>query len=212
MKKLGIVTLAAIMVFGIVVMGTGCATAGAAAPKARASSATGGAYNYRITGNFCGWDSNYDSDWMMESVSGSDARIAPISDALKDARFVFIHEYAPSTAVPAGWKVEFSGVGISLDGNFAVKVIRLVEDLEGIEPSGWMFDMWIPSTEAGGVKNLSPDTRYTPKDRSNEERDTAKDGLGGNNDNPVLLKGEIPYYIVFAVMNDNSRAMGAVVK
>jgi len=110
----------------------------------------------------------------------------------------------------AGWNVEYSGANIKLDGVFAVKFIRLNPD--SAEPSGWIYDMWIPSTEAGGVKNLSPDTLFVPKDRSDEERDAAGDGLGSCNDNPVLLKGAVPYYIVFAVFKDKSRGVGAVVK
>jgi hypothetical protein len=53
---------------------------------------------------------------------------------------------------------------------------------------------------------------FVPKDRSNDERNAAGDGLGSYNDNPALLKGEVPYYVVFAVFKDNSRGMGAAVK
>jgi hypothetical protein len=53
---------------------------------------------------------------------------------------------------------------------------------------------------------------YVPLDRSNEARDAAGDGLGGYNDNPVLLNGAVDYYIVFAVFKDKSRGIGAVLK
>jgi len=53
---------------------------------------------------------------------------------------------------------------------------------------------------------------YVPPGRSGEEAAAAGDGLGGVNDNPVLLKGVNTYYIVFAQMKDRTRAMGAVVK
>jgi hypothetical protein len=147
---------------------------------------------------------------MMTNVSKSDARLKDIKGALKDALYVYIYEYTPNMSRAAGWNVEYSGANISLDGVFAVKFIRLNKD--SFESSGWAFDMWMPSTEAGGIKNMAPDTLFVPKDRSNEERDAAGDGLGSYNDNPVLLKGAVPYYIVFAVFKDKSRGMGAVVK
>ena len=167
-------------------------------------------HNYRVTGHFADWGSNFASEFMMTNVSKSDARIKAIKGALKDAQYVYLYEYTPNMSKAAGWNVEYSGANIKLDGVFAVKVIRLNPDT--FESSGWAFDMWVPSTEAGGVKNLSPDTMFVPKDRSDEERDAAKDGLGSCNDNPVLLKGAVPYYIVFAVFKDKSRGMGAVVK
>jgi len=167
-------------------------------------------HNYRVTGHFADWGSNYAAEFMMTNVSKSDPRIKAIKGALKDAQYVYLYEYTPNMSKAAGWNVEYSGASIKLDGVFAVKFIRLNPD--SFEPSGWAFDMWMPSTESGGLKNLSPDTMFVPKDRSNEERDAAGDGLGSNNDNPVLLKGAVPYYIVFAVFKDKSRGMGAVVK
>jgi len=167
-------------------------------------------HKYRVTGHFADWGSNYASEFMMTNISPSDARIKSIKGALKDAQYVYLYEYTPNMAKAAGWNVEYSGANISLDGVFAVKFIRLNPD--SLESSGWAYDMWIPSTEAGGVKNLSPDTLFVPKNRSNEERDAAGDGLGSYNDNPVLLKGAVPYYIVFAVFKDKSRGIGAVVK
>jgi hypothetical protein len=168
------------------------------------------AHKYRVTGHFASWGSNYADEFMMTSVSSSDARVKAVKDALKDAQYVYVYEYTPDMSKTAGWNVEYSGANIKLDGVFAVKFIRLNPDKS--ESSGWAFDMWIPSTEGGGIKNLSPDTLFVPKDRSNEERDAAGDGLGSYNDNPVLLKGAVPYYIVFAVFKDKSRGMGAVVK
>jgi len=167
-------------------------------------------HNYRVTGHFADWGSNFASEFMMTSVSKSDARLKAIKGELKDALYVYLYEYTPNMSKAAGWNVEYSGANIKLDGVFAVKFIRLNPD--SLEPSGWIYDMWIPSTEAGGVKNLSPDTLFVPKDRSDEERDAAGDGLGSCNDNPVLLKGAVPYYIVFAVFKDKSRGVGAVVK
>jgi hypothetical protein len=168
------------------------------------------AHNYRVTGHFADWGSNYDGGFMMTPVSKSDARIKAIKGALKDAEYIYLYEYTPNMSRAAGWNVEYPGANIKLDGVFAVKIIRLNPD--SLESSGWIYDMWVPSTEAGGVKNLSPDTMFVPKDRSNEERDAAGDGLGSHNDNPVLLKGPVTYYIVFAVFKDKSRGMGAVVK
>jgi len=147
---------------------------------------------------------------MMTPVSKSDARIKPIKSALSNAQYIYIYEYTPSQYSQADWNVTYDGPGISQNGILAVKFIRFLKDPS--EPSGWLFDMWMPSTEAGGLKNLSPDTLFTPKNRSDEERDAAKDGYGSNNDNPVLLKGSVPYYVVFAVFKDKSRGMGAVVK
>jgi hypothetical protein len=167
-------------------------------------------HRYRVTGHFADWGSNYASEFMMTNVAISDARIKDIKGALKDALYVYLYEYTPNMSKAAGWNVEYSGANIRLDGVFAVKFSRLNPD--SFESSGWAFDMWMPSTEAGGIKNLSPDTLFVPKDRSNEERDAAGDGLGSYNDNPVLLKGAVPYYIVFAVFKDKSRGMGAVVK
>jgi len=196
-----------ILILGAVLFTAACSSA----PKGVAG-ASDPNYTYRITGQFASWGSNFDQKYLMEAVSASDPRLKPISGALKDAMYIYIAEYTPNPNVSANWNVKYQGAGIDLDGVYAVKVIRLERDHEGIEPSGWMHNMWIPSTEAGGVKNLSPDTMYTPMARSDEEAAAAGDGLGSNNDNPVLLKGAKTYYIVFAVMNDRSRAMGAVVK
>ena len=200
MKKFGITLLAVLLIAGIAAMFAACDTK----PVPHSG------YNYRTTGHFAGWGNNYETRYMMENVASSDKRIAPIKSALKDAASIYLWEYNPAAIDDAGWNVSYSGVNINLDGKFAVKFIRLIADAS--ESSGWLYDMWIPSAEAGGVKNLSPDTIFTPKARSDEERDAAGDGLGSNNDNPVLLKGAVPYYIVFAVMKDNSRAVGAVVK
>jgi len=167
-------------------------------------------YNYRVTGQFANWTSNYEEKFMMTPVAKSDARVKPIKAALKDAQYIYIYEYTPNMNNAAGWNVSYTGKGITVDGIFAVKFIRLEKDAS--DPSGWAFNMWMPSTEAGGLKNLSPDTLFTPMNRSDEERDAAKDGLGSNNDNPVLLKGAVSYYVVFAVFKDKSRGMGAVVK
>jgi len=167
-------------------------------------------HKYRVTGHFADWASNYAGEFMMTSVSKSDARLKAVKGALKDAQYVYVYEYTPNMSNAAGWDVEYPGANIKINGVFAVKIIRLNPDSS--ESSGWAFDIWIPSTEAGGVRNLSPDTLFVPKDRSNEERDAAGDGLGSYNDNPVLLKGPVSYYIVFAVFKDKSRGIGAVVK
>jgi len=166
-------------------------------------------YNYRVTGHFADWGSNYEEKFMMTPVAKSDQRLKPIKSELKDAQYIYIYEYTPDQNNRAGWDITYTGTG-NLDGIFAVKFIRLAK--EPSEPSGWMYDMWMPSKEAGGLKNLSPGTLFVPKDRSDEERDAAADGLGSNNDNPVLLKGFVSYYIVFAVFKDKTRGMGAVVK
>jgi len=167
-------------------------------------------YNYRTTGHFADWGSTYDANFMMTNVSRSDARIKDLKAALKDAQYIYLWEYDTTRVAPAGWTVDYSGAGISQDGRFAVKIIRLARD--SYEASGWGFDMWMPSTEAGSLKNLSPDTMYTPMDRSDEAADAAGDGLGSNNGNPVLLKGAQTYYVVFAVFKDRSRGIGAAVK
>jgi hypothetical protein len=195
MKKLVFVFLVAIVALGLI----GCDKA-VEDPN----------YRYRTTGHFADWGSNFEERFMMENVSRSDARIKDVKGALKDAQYIYLWEYNSAAVAPAGWTVDYSGKGISQDGRFAVKFIRLAKD--DFETSGWAFDMWIPSTEAGGVKNLSPDTIYVPMDRSDEAANAANDGLGSNNGNPVLLKGAQTYYIVFAVFKDRSRGVGAVVK
>ena len=195
MKKFGVIFIAAIVVFFLI----GCDKA-TEDPN----------YRYRTTGHFADWGSNFEQRFMMENVSRSDARIKDIKGALKDAAYIYMIEYAPATVNPAGWTVDYPGAGISQDGRYAVKIIRLGKD--DFETSGWAFDMWIPSTEAGGVRNLSPDTLFVPMDRSDEAANAAGDGLGSNNGNPVLLKGAQTYYVVFAVFKDRSRGIGAVVK
>jgi len=199
MKKSNIAVLSVFLLVVFAVVFTAC---GKATPDPN--------YNYRVTGQFASWGSNYDEKFMMTPISKSDARIKPIKTALNNAQYIYIYEHNPSKYGNADWNVTYDGPGISLNGILAVKFIRLSKDPS--EPSGWMFDMWMPSAEAGGLKNLSPDTLFTPKNRSDEERDAAKDGYGSNNDNPVLLKGSVPYYVVFAVFKDKSRGMGAVVK
>jgi hypothetical protein len=199
MRKSILFCLIALMAIGIVVIFSGCDKA---TPDPN--------YNYRTTGHFAGWGSNFEAPYMMENVSRSDARIKSMKSALKDAQHIYLWEYTPNLANSAGWTVDYSGARISLDGVYAVKFIRLAKDSG--EPSGWGFDMWMPSAEAGTVRNLTPDTVFTPMDRSDEAADAAGDGLGSNNGNPVLLKGPVSYYVVFAVMKDRTRAMGAVVK
>ena len=167
-------------------------------------------YNYRTTGHFADWGSLYDGNFMMTNVARSDARIRALRNALRDAEYIYLYEYNPSQVSPAGWTVDYPGANISVDGRYAVKFIRLARD--SFEPSGWGFDMWIPSTEAGGIRNLSPDTLFVPRDRSDEAAAAAGDGLGSNNGNPVLLGNASAYYVVFAVFKDRSRGMGAVVK
>ena len=184
---------------------TGCAgTPTSASRSARPASDPN--YTYRVTGDFAGWTSFYEDDYMMENVAANDPRINSIG-ALSNALYIYLYEYTPDTANPAGWTVDYPG--FSIDGNFAVKIIRLVSS--DYEPEGWEFDIWIPSTEAGGVTNLTPDTLITPANRSDEARDAARDGLGSYNDNPAL-RSPGTYYIVFAVMNDRTRAIGAVLK
>ena len=199
MKNFFMIFITLLMIAGMAAVFTGCAKA---TPDPN--------YNYRVTGHFAGWGSNHEARFMMENVARSDARIKPLRSALRDAEHIYIWEYTPDSSNPAGWNAEYPGRNISLNGIFAVKFIRLVADPD--ESSGWRFDMWVPSAEAGGIRNLSPDTLFTPMDRSDEARNAAGDGLGSNNDNPVLLGGTNTYYIVFAVMKDRSRAMGAVVK
>ena len=165
-------------------------------------------YNYRVTGNFAGWGSNYEAEFMMENVARNDARIRPLSNALKNADYIYLYEYTP--AGNAGWSVSYSGANVNVDGDYAVKFIRFARDAS--DPSGWGYDMWMPSAEAGGFANLSPDTLFVPMNRTDEARDAAGDGLGSNNDNPVLIRGAGTYYVVFAVMKDRTRAMGAVFK
>jgi len=210
MKKRQVLFIAIIAI--IALFAVGCANIQKGIPTGwnPAPAASDAKYNYRITGQFAGWTQTYDAKYMMENVSKDDRRLAPLGAALDDALYVYLKEYTPDTEEPAGWSVEFSGMNISLDGNFAVKVIRLIED--ATDDSGWFFDMWIPSREAGGVINLSPSTLYTPPARVPEVATAAGDGLGGNDDNPVLLKGAVPYYIVFAVLEGGRRAMGAIVK
>ena len=193
MRKFGFLVLVAIIAFGIISCG------GKAVPDPT--------YNYRVTGNFAGWGSNFEQRYMMENVARGDPKIKPLSGALRNAEHIYLYEYTP--AGNAGWNVTYPGAGINVDGDFAVKFIRLSVDTS--DPSGWGFDMWMPSAEAGGFSNLSPDTLFVPMNRTDEARDEAGDGLGSNNDNPVLLRPGT-YYIVFAVMKDRTRAMGAVLK
>ncbi|MCL2276995.1 MAG: hypothetical protein FWC21_03775 [Treponema sp.] len=198
MKKLGITLLVVLMTVSIIAVLAGCNNK----PVPHSG------YNYRTTGHFADWGSNFDSRFMMENVAPNDSRIAPLKNALSNAANIYLWEYNTASVANAGWSVEYSGRNISQDGKFAVKFIRLIAD--STESSGWLFDMWVPSAEAGGIANLSPDTLYTPMNRSDEARDAAGDGLGSNNDNPVLLGGNGTYYIIFAVMKDNTRAMGAI--
>ena len=167
-------------------------------------------YNYRVTGHFADWGSNYEEKFMMTNVAKSDARIKEIKSELKDAQYIYLYEYTPNKDAPAGWNVTYSGKGISLDGIYAIKFIRLEKDAS--EPSGWAYEAWMPSTEVSSFRGLSPDTIFVPMDRSNEMRDAAGDGLGSVNDNPVLLKGSVPYYVVLVIFKDGSRGIGAVVK
>ena len=167
-------------------------------------------YNYRVTGNFADWGSNYEERFMMTPVAKNDARLKPIAKALKDAQYVYIYEHTPPSGA-AGWTVDYPALGISVDGNLAIKLIRLAPDSS--DRSGWGHDAWMPSTEAPNFRpSLSPDTLYVPMDRSDEAAAAAGDGLGSVNGNPALLKGATTYYIVFAYFKDRTRGLGAVVK
>ena len=169
-------------------------------------------FNYRVTGHFAGWGSNYEEKYMMTPVSISDKRIAPLKDALKGAQYIYIYEHSEiDRANPTGEAVRYEGYGVSLDLIYAIKFIRLVKDSS--EPSGWAHDAWMPSTEVTGFRSsLSPDTIIVGMDRSDEAAAAAGDGLGSVNGNPLLLKGARPYYIVLAIFKDKSRGIGAVVK
>jgi len=200
MKKFGITALIVLMIIGIAALFAACDTKPVPHPN----------FNYRTTGHFADWGYNFDARFIMENIASTDKRIAPIKNALKNAAHIYLWEYNTAAISNAGWTVDYSGPGISADGKFAVKFIRLKVDTT--EPSGWFFDMWIPSTEAGGITNLTENTLYVPMARSDEAAAAANDGRGSENSNPVLLGGNGTYYIVFAVMKDNSRAMGAIKK
>lgn len=216
MKKFGVILLAVMLIAGVTVFSTSCASnqaADAGTARAAAEVATPDPnFNYRVTGQFAGWGNLYEEEFMMENVARTDPRIASLSEALVDALYIYLYEYTPDVDNPAGWNVDYPGVDISVNGNFAVKFIRLKPDLDEFEDSGWDFDMWIPSTESGGMANLTPDTIYMPPDRPDEVAAAAGDGLGSVNGNPALIQGANTYYVVFAVMSDRSRAMGAIVK
>jgi len=214
MKKRNVLffaVIALIAIFAVSCQSKPAVTDGTAAP------ANDPNYNYRVTGNFAGWTQTFDAQYTMENVSKADPRIAPIHAALADALYVYLYEYNPGAFDPAGWTVDGypgnpddrTGKG-TWDGNLAIKVIRLVAD--ATEESGWFFDMWVPSTEAGAVRNLTPDTLIVGANVLDEVRDDVQDGLGSVNSNPTLLKGAVPYYFVFAVMGDRARAVGAIVK
>ena len=70
MNKFGIILLTVLMTFGIAVSFTSCDKA---VPDPN--------YNYRVTGHFADWGSNYEARFMMENVSRSDARIKPLKAA-----------------------------------------------------------------------------------------------------------------------------------
>ena len=199
MKKTIIAVFTVVLLIAFAAIFTGC---GKATPDPN--------YNYRVTGQFADWGSNYEEKYIMTPVAKSDARIKPMKSELKNAKYIYLYEYTLDRNNPAGWTVEYPGVGIRVDGIAAVKFNRLQKSSS--EPSGWELDVWMPSTEAGNFRGLTPDVMYVPLDRSNEQRDAAGDGLGSVNDNPVLLKGSGTYYVVLVIFNDNSRGIGAVVK
>jgi len=164
MKKINIIVIAVCLLAVCAVTFTACR-------KARQDPD----YNYRVTGHFANWTSNYEEKFMMTPVAKCDARLKPIKPMLTDAQYIYLYEYTPNKNNAANWNVIYSGKGINVDGIYALKFIRLEKDSS--DSSGWTFNMWMPSAEAGGLKNLSPDTLFTPMNRSDEERDGAKDGL-----------------------------------
>jgi hypothetical protein len=52
-------------------------------------------HNYRITGHFADWGSNYAGEFMMTCFSKSDARIKAVKGALKNAQYIYLYEYTP---------------------------------------------------------------------------------------------------------------------
>ncbi|MFA6800813.1 MAG: hypothetical protein WCR19_01740 [Acholeplasmataceae bacterium] len=157
-------------------------------------------HDYYGTGNFASWDkATADDAYMMEAIARNDERIDSIVKDTKGAEAIYILEVVlPSEA--AGWNVPYTidGVETVLDGNLTVKVIQTDVDSE-------VPNYWAQSPESGKVTNLTPDTLYVPA-----FVETAVDGAGNWNDNPVALEAGT-YYLVF-VLFDGSKGMALIEK
>jgi len=189
------------MIIGIVVMmavlAAGCASTSVtqAAPTVL----------YKAGGAFSNWG-EYDPAFMFTPVQKNDSRLAPLASALANAREVYLYEH--TVGPDEGWTGSWTG-GVPFEGSLIFKAIKWIPEPEAED--GWAIQFWAPSPESGAVANLTPDTLAMPLWRPDDVRDAAADGLGGWNEDPYL-KTKGTYYMVFAIMNDGSQALGAVKK
>jgi hypothetical protein len=143
---------------------------------------------YYATGQWGGWGEGIGQEAnKMTPIALNDARVASVKDQLKGATALYIFEWVIPTT-EAGWTVTYkiNGVDKTVDGNFALKVVRTaVDDAD-------LIDWWGQSPESGKLNNLTPSTLYVPP--FVEEN---VDQAGGWNDNPIALTAGT-YYIVYA--------------
>ena len=182
---------------------------------------------YVCTGQWNGWDKTTITDdgplesALMTAIKADDARVAPIKDDLKDAKYIYIFEQEFTNnkkddgTWEAGWSIRYKLTEdaedyTEVDGNMTVKVIRTrYEEVEVGEEkvSSWVKE-WIPSPENHNIKTLTPDTFYLPNMASASE---AWEGSGDWSGNPMVLKAGT-FYVVYVEYNDGSMGMGLIEK
>ncbi|MCB9498684.1 MAG: BMP family ABC transporter substrate-binding protein [Bacillales bacterium] len=156
--------------------------------------------DYYAVGQFNGWGTAVgDETYKMTAIAINDERVASIKAELKGATALYILQVV-LPATDAGWSFEYKidGEVVTFNGNLAVKVVRTaIGDPDTI-------DFWAQNKESGAIDNLTPDTLYLPP-----YQETATDGEGTWGDNPGALEAGT-YYVVYAELEDGTKAMGLV--
>ncbi|MFA7106367.1 MAG: hypothetical protein WC154_03600 [Candidatus Izemoplasmatales bacterium] len=200
MKKLLVLLLGLVFSFGL--------TACTSEPLANAEK------DYYVVGNFNDWAQGTTAEYKMEAIPLNDARVKPLKDDLKGAKYLYIFELTLPTE-DAGWGKYFiiDEENTTVDGNQIIKIIRT--DAGDTDAINW----WAQSPESGKIDNLTPDTFWIPEFVENptttdtvgegEEAITYTSG-GWNDDSVALAKGT--YYVVYVDFGAGSQAMGLIEK
>ncbi|MDD3129432.1 MAG: hypothetical protein PHW21_03610 [Candidatus Izemoplasmatales bacterium] len=200
MKKLLVLLLGLVFSFGL--------TACTSEPLANAEK------DYYVVGNFNDWANGTTAEYKMEAIPLNDARVKPLKDDLKGAKYLYILELTLPTE-DAGWGKYFiiDEENTTVDGNQIIKIIRT--DAGDTDAINW----WAQSPESGKIDNLTPDTFWIPEFVENptttdtvgegEEAITYTSGAW-NHDSVALAKGT--YYVVYVDFGAGSQAMGLIEK
>jgi hypothetical protein len=160
--------------------------------------------DYYVTGPYHGWgDATKNPEYQMEAISINDSRVASIKSELNGATALYVFELTFPNNVET-WENGYTidGVERKFNGSMFVKLIQT--------PTGEEIpNYWLQSPESGEVKNLTPNNLYIAPFRPESEN---TDGRGWSNSDPANLVGPGTFYVVFARLPNNVKAMGIIAK